>query len=52
MYVDIDSKRRVHLMDMDAHEVEHLISMIRGAGLTDRRVFNKVLRELTDKLTS
>lgn len=46
MYVDIDSCGFVSLMQMDTEESASLAAMIRGAGLEERRVFNKVLQDL------
>lgn len=47
MYIDIDSRLRVNLMDMNDDEMQALITMIRGAGLHERRIFHRVLQQLT-----
>ena len=39
MYVDIDRRLRVHLMDMTPEEARALVSMIEGAALPHRQVF-------------
>lgn len=46
MYVDVDSCGFVSLMQMNSAETEALASMIRGAGLEERRTFDSVLRQL------
>ena len=39
MYVDVDRRLRVHLMDMTQEEALALVAMIEGAGLPHRQVF-------------
>lgn len=39
MYVDIDRRLRVHLMDMTPEEARALVSMIEGAALLHRQLF-------------
>lgn len=39
MYVDVDRRLRVHLMDMTPEEARALVSMIEGAALPHRQVF-------------
>ena len=46
MYIEIDSRLKVNLMDMDFEEAVCLAEMIRGAGLQERRAFNHILRQL------
>ena len=46
MYIDVDSCGFVSLMQMNTEESEALASMIRSAGLSERRTFNKVLQQL------
>lgn len=46
MYVEITSECEVNLMGMCYEEACLLASMIRGAGLEERRTFNGVLQEL------
>lgn len=48
MYIDIDSRFRVSLMDMNADETKALIKVIEGAGLVERRIFHNVYRQLTE----
>lgn len=46
MYIEIDSRFKVSLMDMDFEEAVQLAEMIRGAGLQERRTFNHILHQL------
>lgn len=46
MYIDVDSCGFVSLMIMNKAEAAALASMIRGAGLEERRCFNNVLQQL------
>ena len=46
MYVDVDCCGFVSLMNMDITETAALASMIRGAGLRERRTFTNVLQQL------
>ena len=46
MYIDVDSCGFVSLMQMNMEEAAALASMIRGAGLIERRTFNGVLKQL------
>ncbi len=46
MYIDVDSCGFVSLMNMDTAEATALASMIRGAGLEERRRYNSVLQQL------
>lgn len=46
MYVEITRNLEVNLMGMDFIEAEELRKMIRGAGLEQRRTFNRVLQQL------
>lgn len=46
MYVDVDSCGFVSLMQMNTAETAALASMIRGAGLEERRTFDSALRQL------
>ena len=53
MYVEITKDLEVNLMGMDWGEAVSLITMIEGAGLKERRIFNGVLQQLkqpVDKL--
>lgn len=49
MKVTINKQLQVSLEDMDGDEVLALIEMIRGAGIIERRIFSRVLIELTRK---
>ena len=46
MYVDIDVRHRVHLMDMTRDEALALKEMIEGSGLLHRQAFWRVRQEL------
>ena len=46
MYIDVDSCGFVSLMQMNTEEIEALATMIRSAGLNERRTFNNVLQQL------
>lgn len=46
MYVNVDSCGFVTLAQMNTAEAKALASMIRGAGLEERRCFNSVLHQL------
>lgn len=46
MYIDIDNRLKVHLMEMTMEEAVALLEMIKGASLEHRRTFDKVKREL------
>ncbi len=46
MYIDIDSCGFVTLAQMNTAEAEALATMIRGAGMEERRCFNNVLQQL------
>lgn len=46
MYVDISSNHEVHLMGMTFEDARLLASMIRGAGILERRAFHRVLHQL------
>jgi len=50
MYIDIDSCGFANLMGMNQKEAEALAEMIRGAGLSERRQFNKVLQQLEEEV--
>ena len=47
MYVEITKDFEVNLMGMDFEEACMLASMIRGAGLEERRTFNGVLQQIS-----
>lgn len=47
MYIDIDSRLRVNLMDMNGEETLALIRVIESAGLVERRIFHNIYRQLT-----
>lgn len=49
MYIDVDSCGLVSLMQMNMEETEALATVIRGAGLSERRIFNNVLRQLEEE---
>lgn len=49
MKVTINKHWQVSIEDMDRDEVLALIEMIRGAGIIERRIFSRVLIELTRK---
>ena len=46
MYIDVDNCGFVSLMQMDTEEALALAEMIRGAGLTEKRLFHGVLKQL------
>lgn len=46
MYIDLDDRLKVHLMEMTMEEAVALLEMIKGASLEHRRTFDKVKREL------
>lgn len=49
MKVTINKQLQVSIEDMDGDEVQALIEMIRGAGIIERRIFSRVLIDLTRK---
>lgn len=52
MYVDIDRRLRVHLMDMTPEEARALVSMIEGAALPHRQVFWTVREQMRKSVKS
>ncbi len=46
MYVEMTKDLEVNLMGMTWEEASALAHMIKGAGLEERRTFNKILRQL------
>lgn len=51
MYIEKTNESKVNLMGMDLDQATALASMIRGAGLLERRTFNGILHQLTDTLS-
>ena len=49
MKVTINKQLQVSIEDMDGEEVLVLTEMIRGAGIIERRIFSRVLIDLTRK---
>lgn len=49
MKVTINKQLQVSIEDMDGDEVQALIEMVRGAGIIERRIFSRVLIDLTRK---
>lgn len=47
MYIDIDSRFRVNLMDMNEQETLALIRVLGNARLVERRIFHNIYRQLT-----
>ncbi len=50
MYIDIDSCGWVSLMQMNQEEAEALATMIQGAGLAERRLFNNAIQQLEEEV--
>lgn len=48
MRVTIDEHLRINIRDIEGAEILHLVSMINGACLEERRIFHGVLKELTE----
>ena len=48
MKVTIDDNFLISIEDMEPEELEAFISMVRGAGLEERRIFHPVLKQLTE----
>lgn len=49
MKVTINKHWQVSIEDMDGDEVQALVEMIRGAGIIERRIFSRVLIDITQK---
>jgi len=46
MYINKDSRGNFQLMEMSIDELHGLVRMIQGAGLQERRMFHKVMKEI------
>ena len=48
MRLTIDKKLNVHIHDMEWHETQALIEMIKSANIEERRIFHGLLKQLTE----